>query len=129
MAGGAGNGASPSQCASGTVVSAATAYLFSSVNDNAATSTTTMYLNGAQTCQNTAVVKGFVNTSLTSIGAEGYGSPITANADGYLTGDVAEIIIYNVPLSVADIQIVECYLASKYNINISAGHTCTGLIY
>lgn len=45
---------------------------------------------------------------------------------GYLAGDLAEIILYNSALSVADRQKVEAYLSGKYGITV-AGGTGSGL--
>jgi hypothetical protein len=42
-----------------------------------------------------------------------------ASTDGYLLGDIAEILVYPTALSTADRQKVESYLSQKYNIALA----------
>jgi len=48
------------------------------------------------------------------------------NAGGRLTGDIAEILLYNSSVSEINRRRIECYLSIKYGITVTA-HSCTNL--
>lgn len=99
-------------------------------------STSTNYIGEAYVISNSSVSSfyaqtGFFTTGLTAIGAFtvpqyytiGYnqngGSPAYFN-----NGQIAEILYFNVSLSLADRNKVRCYLSTKYKIPLSASINC-----
>jgi hypothetical protein len=68
------------------------------------------WLNGTQVLSTAITMSNDGTTRTVTLGGD---------ANGYLSGDVAEVIIYNVALTTADRLKIQAYLAGKYNITIS----------
>lgn len=91
----------------------------------------------ANTALQYSVVWDLANLELYNLGAqvdsqvrtgESYAGAWRIGASGlpnqYLDGGIAEIILYDSNLSVADREAVECYIGEKYNFTMDAGHGC-----
>ena len=74
----------------------------------------TAYVNGSQTGTTTSVA-GFTNSTGLVIGAR----MVSGSISNYLIGVIGEIILYNRPLSTAERQQVEGYLAWKWGLQSS----------
>lgn len=98
--------------ASATTVSSAANYtaatwaVFSALHDG---TNLTSRINGTDATSAALTSRSFATNQALALGA---GSPFTA----YFTGDVGEIVIYNVALSTADRDSVETYLRDKWSI-------------
>jgi hypothetical protein len=71
----------------------------------------TPYRDGVAVDSPRPITAAAANTAPTTIGARAY-----TGAEGYLTGDIAEIVAYDMALDPNNRQIVEAYLMSKYGL-------------
>jgi hypothetical protein len=71
-----------------------------------------LYLNGVETDYGTALSDSTFNSTTVELG-----DAFTNGAESF-TGDVAEIIVYNVALNGLNVVGLQNYLAGKYNLNV-----------
>jgi hypothetical protein len=70
--------------------------------------------------QRLGVNSNYTETAMPSSGTSGAGNSLTPDVGragtAYLNGDMAEVLIYNTPLTTTERRRIEIYLAIKYNI-------------
>lgn len=81
-----------------------------------------LYLNGA------FVREGLVSSRTNSVLGRAIGFGSTGAGNSPYQGDVAEILVFNTPLTTAERQTVERYLNSKYNVTASVPSAPTNLV-
>ena len=107
-------GAGGTNVAKKTGLSYSQPHIFTAGGNGGGSSNTVSLSNNGNT-ETTAAATNTVSNTAVRIGADGYAYP-TATTSG---SDIAEVIIYNTPLSAADKLKVQSYLAIKYGITLS----------